>query len=235
MPSPDLFQNNPRVRIVSSFEELVDTRFRDGVNALCWPRVLEGDFADIIAHLDMPPGITHLSAEELRALPLSAAGKAAVEIMITDQERLSELGLDPVLDCVNGYVQREETGPVRTDVCSFHVDSATAEADTWLCTYHGASSEGLLNEEAIGRALIRETRAELLRIYGGSDDEGFAEWLNDHFYDLHYAPLPEAKPYTFGVGNLWRIATEYPDSPVPPCIHRAPDPIAGQKRLLLIS
>jgi pyruvate/oxaloacetate carboxyltransferase len=63
MYSPDLFPNNPRVRIVSSFEELVDTRFRDGVNALCWPRVLEGDFAEIVAHLDMPPGITHLTAE----------------------------------------------------------------------------------------------------------------------------------------------------------------------------
>ena len=25
-------------------------------------------------------------------------------------------------------------------------------------------------------------------------------------------------------GNLWRIAVEYPDSPVPPCIHRAPLP-----------
>jgi len=235
MPSPDLFPNHPRVRVVTSFDELLSTTFADGVNALCWPRALEGDFAEVITHLDVPAGISHLSAEELRALPLSLAGKTAVEIMIADQERLSELGLDPVLDCVNGYVQPEETGPVRTDVCSFHVDSATAEADTWLCTYHGASSEGLLNEEAIARVNIPTTRAKLLEVYGGADDADFAEWLNDHFYDLHYAPLPGAQPYTFGMGNLWRIATEYPGSPVPPCIHRAPDPIAGQKRLLLIS
>ena len=235
MPSTDLSLTNPRIRVVTSFDELLSTPFANGVNALCWPRVLEGDFAEVVAHLTVPPGISHLSADELRALPLSATGKAAVEIMIADHERLSEQGLDPVLDCVNGYVQPEEAGPVRTDVCSFHVDSATAEADTWLCTYHGASSEGLLNEEAIARVHLPETRARLLECYGGADDEGFAEWLNDHFYDLHYAPLPGAQPYTFGVGNLWRIATQYPGSPVPPCIHRAPDPVEGQKRLLLIS
>lgn len=235
MPSPDPFPNHPRLRVVTSFDELMSTAFEDGVNALCWPRVLEGDFAEVVAHLDVPPGISHLSAGELRALPLSAAGKVAVEIMIADQERLSELGLDPVLDCVNGYVQPEEPALLRTDVCSFHVDSATAEADTWLCTYHGASSEGLPNEQAIAHVDVPETRARLLKGYGGEDDEDFTEWLNDHFYDLHYAPLPGAQPYTFGVGHLWRIATQHPGSPVPPCIHRAPDPIAGQKRLLLIS
>ena len=105
----------------------------------------------------------------------------------------------------------------------------------YLCTYFGAASEGLNNEEAIRRVDVPETRAELLSLYGGGDDECFHEGLEDHYYDLHYAPLPHAKPYSFGVGNLWRVATLHDDCAVPPCIHRAPDPVPGQKRLLLIS
>lgn len=223
------------VRLVASFEELVTTRFSDGVNALCWPRTLVGDFADVVNHLVVGQGITHLEAETLRSLPLSPAGEAAVETMLADHRLLSEHGLLPTLDCIHGYVQAEETGPVRTDVCSWHADCATCEADTYLCTYFGASSEGLSPHEVMRRVDVPETRAQLLRVYGGADDEDFAEWLNDHYYDLHYAPLPGAQPFAFGVGNLWRVATLHEGCPVPPCVHRAPDPVPGQKRLLLIS
>lgn len=226
---------NDRVRIVSSFEELLDTRFADGVNALCWPRVLEGDFAEVLNHLDVEPGITALEADRLQALPLSADGRKAVSAMLGDAALLQDCGLQPELNCIHGYTHDIDSGPMRTDVCSFHADSATVEADTWLCTYIGASSEGLLNEEALRRAELPETRALLWKLYGGTDEAGFAEWLNDHFYDLHYAALPGARPYSFGIHHLWRIATEHPGCAVPPCIHRAPDPVPGQKRLLLIS
>ncbi|HEX2751325.1 MAG TPA: hypothetical protein VHM91_25170, partial [Verrucomicrobiales bacterium] len=104
------------------------------------------------------------------------------------------------------------------------------------CTYHGPSSEGLPNEEALRRVDIPEIRAELLRLFGGEDDEAFHEYLSENSYDLHYAPLPHAHPYTFGAGNLWRIATLWPGSPVLPCIHRAPSTEPSQPpRLLLIS
>jgi hypothetical protein len=83
---------------------------------------------------------------------------------------------------------------------------------------------------------IPEIRAELLRLYGGNDDAGFLEYLAENFYDLHYAPLARARPFSFGIGNLWRIAIKYPGSPVPPCVHRAPLTLPGQPaRLLLIS
>ncbi len=235
MPATDLPSTHPRIRIVASFDELVSTRFANGVNALCWPRTLEGDFAEVLNRLTAGQGITHLVEDDLHALPLSAAGGAAISIMLADLAMLRQCGLEPTLDCINGYIQPEEAGSMRTDVCSWHVDSATCEADTYLCTYFGASSEGLPNEEAIRRVDVPETRALLLEAYGGADDEHFHEWLNDHYYDLHYAPLPDAKPYAFGVGNLWRVATLHDGCPVPPCIHRAPDPISGQKRLLLIS
>ena len=123
-----------------------------------------------------------------------------------------------------------------TDVFSFHADSATVEADTYLCTYHGSPSEGLRNDEAQRRVDIPATRAELLKRFGGNDDDAFREYLKENCYDLHYAPIPSARPFSFGLGNLWRIATDYPGCPVPPCIHRAPATLPGESpRLLLIS
>ncbi|HCN79239.1 MAG TPA: hypothetical protein DIT13_18905 [Verrucomicrobiales bacterium] len=235
MPASSFPPNHPRIRVVGAFDELVTARFESGVNALCWPRVLEGDFEEVVMKLKAGPGITHLTEDMLRALPLSAAGRLAAAAMLDDYQRLADHGLQPALDCVNGYEHAEETGPVRTDVCSWHADSATAEVDTWLCTYHGASTEGLINEEAIRRVDVPETRAELLKLYGGADDGDFREWLNERFYDLHYAPLPHARPYAFGAGNLWRIATLHDSCAVPPCVHRAPGFVPGQKRLLLIS
>jgi hypothetical protein len=226
----------PRIRRVASFHELITTPFADGVNALCWPRTLAGDFAEVVELLAAGQGITTLDDERLQALPVSAAGRVAIETLLADQRLLREHDLDPVLNCINGYPRDEEPGPVATDVLSFHVDSATVQADTWLCTYHGAVSEGLRNDQAQRRVDISETRAELLKLYGGEDDADFQEYLNENCYDLHYAALPQAQPFTFGLGNLWRIATEYPGSPVPPCIHRAPETQPGDPvRLLLIS
>ncbi|MFO1437012.1 MAG: hypothetical protein U1F81_01745 [Verrucomicrobiaceae bacterium] len=234
MPLDPLVLQNPQTRVVDTFEALVGFRFENGVNAVCWPRDLEGDFAEVVSCLHVPQGITHLTEELLHSLDLSPAGQKAVEVMLADMERLRERELLPTLDCVNGYTHEIES-PVRTDVCSFHADSATVQADTWLCTYHGASSEGLRNDEVICRVDVPETREELRQLHAQEDDMPFEEWLEEHFYTLHYAPQPGAVPFRFGRGNLWRIALQYPDSPVLPCIHRAPDPMPGEKRLLLIS
>lgn len=220
---------------MQSFDELVTTRFANGVNALCWQRTLEGDFAEVEASLDVETGITQLDEVDLLGLRLSAAGQRAVRAMLTDHRILADHGLQPELNCINGYPPTDPSVPLRTDVCSFHVDSATCEADTYLCTYFGASSEGLPFEQAVRHVDVTETRSRLLSTHGGADDKRFAEWLNDHHYELHFAPLPGAKPFTFGVGNLWRVATLHRGCAVPPCIHRAPDPLPGQKRLLLIS
>ena len=226
----------PRIKVVRSFQELVATPFADGVNALCWPRTLPGDFGEVVEHLGSGEGITTLDDAQLRGLPLSAAGRAAIEILLEDQRLLRDHDHDPVLNCVNGYARDENPGPVSTDVFSFHADSAPVQTDTWLCTYHGPASEGLRNDEAQRRVDLPETRAELLRLFGGEDNDAFREYLNEHCYDLHYAAIPQARPFSFGLGNLWRIAVDWPGSPVPPCIHRAPETQPGEPpRLLLIS
>ena len=224
------------IKVVKSFEELAATRFENPFNALCWPRTLAGDFREVVEKLGAGEGITTLDESRLRRLPLSPDGRVAVDILLEDLRLLREHNLDPVLNCIHGYPRDEDAGPVPTDVFSFHVDSAPVEADTWLCTYYGPTSEGLRNEEAIRRVDVPETRSELLKVFGGKDDEDFVNYLHENCYDLHYAPLPEARPFSFGIGCLWRIAVEYPGSPVPPCIHRAPSTLPGDPaRLLLIS
>ena len=225
-----------RIKVVKSFEELVTTPFGGGVNALCWERTLAGDFSEVVERLGVSEGMTTLDDSRLNGLHLSAAGRAAVDILLEDQRLLRVRGLEPVLDCIHGYPRDEEQEVVRTDVYSFHVDSASVEANTWLCTYIGATSEGLRNDEAQRRVDIPGTRADLLRLFGGKDDGDFLEYLRENCYDLHYAAVPQARPFSFGLGNLWRIATEWPGSPVPPCIHRAPETLPGDSpRFLLIS
>ncbi|HEX2860856.1 MAG TPA: hypothetical protein VHN79_04420 [Lacunisphaera sp.] len=226
-----------RIRRAGSFSELVALPFADGVNACCWPRALDGDFGEVVAQLGASDeAIVTLDETRLRSLPLGAAGRRAVEILLADLKSLRDLGRDPVLNCIHGYPRDEGDGPVRTDVFSFHADSAPVEADTWLCTYYGPASEGLRNEDAVRRVDLPATRAGLLRMHGGQDDAEFREFLRENCYDLHYAPKEGARPYAFGVGHLWRIAVEWPGSAVPPCVHRAPHTEPGDgPRLLLIA
>lgn len=236
MPALTQPTGQPRTKTISSFDELLATPFAGSVNALCWPRALPGDFGEVVAALGAGEGIVPLDEECLAALTLSSAGRAARDVLLADLRLLRTHGLAPELNCIHAYPRDDAAATVPTDVYSFHADSAPVEASTWLCTYHGAASEGLLNEHTHRRVDIPATRAELLKEYGGADDAGFAEFLRDNCYDLHYAPLPGAQPYPFGLGHLWRIAVDWPGSPVPPCVHRAPAQLPGQApRLLLIS
>lgn len=226
----------PRIRLVGSLHELITTPFAEGINAICSPRTLVGDFAEVLRHVTASEETNALDEAFLEGLSLSPAGQTARQTLLADQRTLREHGLAPILDCIRGYPRDEDPGPVPTDVFSFHVDSATCEAETYLCTYFGPSSEGLRNDQAQRRVEIPETRAELLRCFGGPDDEAFREYLSENCYDLHYAPLPGATPFIFGLGNIWKIAVDHPGSPVPPCIHRAPTTLPqAPPRLLLIS
>lgn len=224
------------IKVVHSFDELVSTPFSDGINALCWQRELPGDFHEVVNLLNCTSAITTLDASHLNTLTLSPAGQAARDVLLTDQKLLREHGLSPTLDCIREYPRDEASEVVPTDVYSFHVDRAEITADTYLCTYIGAPSEGLQNAQAIRKIDLHEIRAALLQQYEGSDDQEFEAYLSECCYDLHYAPLAGAEPYSFGEGNLWRIALKHPGCAVPPCIHRAPESLPSQPpRLLLIS
>ena len=225
-----------RIKTVRSFAELVATPFAEGVNALCWSRTLPGDFGEVVAKLGAGEGVVTIEESELLQLAVSSAGRMAIDVLREDLRQLREQERDPVLNCIHDYPRDEGPGLVRTDVFSFHVDSAPDEADTWLCTYFGPASEGLRNEEARRKVEIPAVREKLRKDLGAeADNEEFRAALRERCYDLHYAAVEGTRPYSFGVGNLWRIAVDWPGSAVPPCIHRAPaTPQEAPARLLLI-
>lgn len=220
-----------QIHCVASFQELISTPFHGDVNAMCWTRKLTGDFSEIVRKAELNGNITVIEPDELRELRLSEQGQLAREILLNDLELLTAHGASPVLNVIRQYDSDDSFFP--TDVYSFHVDRSPVPTDTFLCTYYGSSSEILPNAQSIKKVLIPEIRSELRKKYGGVD-EGFEAFLSEHFFDLHYQAKPGAHPISTGIGNLWKLAVDHPQSQVAPCVHRAPKEEHGQNRLLLI-
>ena len=218
---------------VTNFHDLVSTPFAGEINAICWARDLQGDFSEIVEKLILSENIKELKEEELHELQLSDQGNLAREILINDMNLLKHHGASPVLNLIKYYDTDDEHSFFPTDVYSFHVDRSPIPIDTFLCTYYGDSSEILPNSEAIKKVLIPEIRSELKKLYTGTDID-FESFLSENFFDLHYLPKANANPISLGLGNLWRLAIDHPESLVPPCIHRAPREKSGKTRLLLI-
>lgn len=216
-----------------NFQDLVSTPFSGVINAICWSRQLTGDFSEIVGKLALSGNITTIEQEELQELQLSEQGQLAREIILNDLAALKAHGASPTLNVIS-YYDRDDTFPILpTDVYSFHVDRSPVPTDTFLCTYYGDPSDILPNSQGKKKVLIPEIRDELKKLYDGAD-EGFETFLSDNFFDLHYQATTDARPVSLGVGHLWRLAVDHPESQVPPCIHRAPEERSGQNRLLLI-
>lgn len=229
----DLTYADNQIVGVASFQELVATPMQGKVNALCWARKLQGDFSEIVANVTLTGNITTIEPEELQALALSEQGQLAREIILSDWELLKAHGASPTLNIIK-YYDRDETNPfLPTDVYSFHVDRSPVPTDTFLCTYLGEPSEILPNAQAEQKILIPEIRQELQKHYTGPEAD-FEDYLKEHFFDLHYQPKPEAHTISLGLGHLWRLAVDHPESEVPACVHCAPQEKNGQYRLLLI-
>lgn len=223
------------MRVVDSFADLLSVPFEGQCNAICWRRSIEGDFEQVVRRLPAGEELATIDEAELAAVPVDAAGAAAVSALLADLRALREAGHAPELNCIERYV-RDCDEVLPTDVHSFHVDSATVPTDTFLCCYSGAPSQGLGVADAEACVHVPHLRAALLARHGGPDDESFAAYLHEHHFDLHYRPLPHAQPFSMGIGHLWRLAVRFPGSPVPACIHRAPPTRPGDpRRLLLIS
>jgi len=227
------FSDHHQVKMVSSFSELVNTRFQGAMNAICWHRNLVGDFKEIVTTLQLKDDITEVSGEDLLALELSEEGSMAREIILNDLQLLTDFGTSPVLNLLKCYERDEELGFISTDVYSYHVDRSPVGTDTFLCTYYGTASDIIPNDQVEQKILIPEIREQLKKLHDGPEDE-FEDFLKEYFFDLHYQPKPNAEPVNLGVGHLWRIAVDHPDQEVLPCVHRAPVENDGEYRLLLI-
>ncbi|MBO9566189.1 MAG: hypothetical protein J7621_25670 [Niastella sp.] len=229
----DLSHAEHQIHCVTNFEDLVSTPFNGIVNAICWMRKLTGDFSEIVRKVTLNGNITTIEQEELCALPLSEQGHLAREILLNDWKLLEAHDASPILNVIKYYDQDDTYPFFPTDVYSFHVDRSPIPTDTFLCTYYGDSSEILPNSKGKKKVLIPEIREELKKLYHGSAD-GFESFLSEHFFDLHYQAEPDARPISLGIGHLWRLAVDHPESKVPPCLHRAPKERSGQHRLLMI-
>lgn len=222
-----------RHRVVSSFDALLAPFTRE-VNAWCFARVLDADFESIATALasraDEEDGV--LAVDEALLRDLRDVDTRAVKVLLHDLTRLGELGREPQLNVITRYPPDTRGLPISVDVHSFHVDRAPIEADTFLCTYAGACSEGLENEDALRLVDDPALNAALRAMPGAA--EGFDDFLAEHSFDLHFAMRPGARPFSFGVGALWRVAVDWPGAPSLPCVHRAPAH-DGRARLLLIS
>lgn len=227
------FSNHKQISVVSSFSELVSSNFQGDRNAICWYRNLNGDFQEIVKKLQLKENITEISVDDLLALQLCEYGRLAREIIISDIQQLTELGASPTLNLIQNYERDDELDYISTDVYSFHVDRSPIPTDTFLCTYHGAASEILPNDQVEQKILVPEIREKLKNLHDGPEAE-FENFLEEYFFDLHYRAKPESKPVNLGLGHLWRLAVDHPTQQVLPCVHRAPIEIDGEYRLLLI-
>ena len=229
----NIFSDSGQIGIVSTFAELVHTDFKGERNALCWHRNLEGNFKEIVTQLQLKENITEVYPEDLLALQLSEQGSIAREIILNDFRLLTDFGASPSLNLLKCYERDEEFDFISTDVYSYHVDRSPIATDTFLCTYHGAASDIIANDQADQKIRIPEIREKLVALHNGPAEE-LEAFFKDNFFDLHYQAQPNATPVNLGVGHLWRLAVDHPKQQVLPCIHRAPVEKEGEYRLLLI-
>lgn len=227
------FLDNDQIGTVATFSELVQTEFKGKQNALCWYRNLEGDFKEIVSQLQLKEDITEVSPEDLLALQLSEMGNKARAIILEDLRVLTDFGASPSLNLLKCYERDDAFDFIATDVYSYHVDRSPIATDTFLCTYHGAASDIIANDQAEQKILIPEIRNKLKALHQGPEEE-FESFLKEYFFDLHYQAKPFAQAVNLGVGHLWRLAVDHPNQQVLPCIHRAPIENDGEYRLLLI-
>lgn len=229
----DLSHAEQHIHCVTNFQDLVSAPFQGKMNAICWTRRLTGDFSEIVKKVELNGNIMAIEPEMLLAFQLSEQGQLAREVLLNDWKLLEAHGASPILNVIKSY-DRDDAYPFfPTDVYSFHVDRSPIPIDTFLCTYYGEPSELLPNSQARQKVLIPEILDELKKRYHGADED-FGSFLSEHFFDLHYQAEPDARPISLGLGHLWRLAVDHPESQVPPCVHRAPKEKPGQNRLLLI-
>ncbi|MCG9879339.1 MAG: hypothetical protein MH472_01955 [Bacteroidia bacterium] len=220
-----------QIRRFKTIDECLQTPFSGIVNAHVFERTLDGDFEEIIVSVNSTDKMVELDIDLLSKLRLSEAGERAKAQLIEDYRYLQNMGASPTLNLIKCY-DRDEVFPFfPTDVYSFHVDASPVPNDTILCTYFGAPSEIIANADAEQKVLIPEIRAELKKLYHGADS-GFEAFLKEHYFDLHYQAKPGANIMSLGLGNIWRLAGDYPGNLTLPSVHRAP--VETGYRLMII-
>ena len=229
----NLYNSINQIEIVKSFEDFISKPFHDEVNAIGLLRNTEANFKEIVDKFLTEEDIIEISIADLDLLELSDSGVKAKNMIKDDYNNLLEAGCQPTLNLINKYMKDDEFDFISTDVYSFHVDRSPIPTSTILCTYYGASSDIISNDEVVQKILVPEIRKNLNQLYD-ENDGSFEDFLEDNFFDLHYQELPNANPINLGNINIWRLAVDNPYQNVKPCVHRAPIENINEPRLLLI-
>ena len=106
----DRSQKSHQIQVVNSIEDLFSAPFQGAINAICWQRELNGDFAEIVNKADFYGNVTLLDEEDLLELDLSAAGQVAREVLLTDMRLLEAQGASPSLNVIREY-ERDDAYP----------------------------------------------------------------------------------------------------------------------------
>ncbi|WP_158841217.1 hypothetical protein [Polaribacter sp. L3A8] len=226
-------QTENQIQQVTNFKDLTSSPFQGEVNAMCWSRNLIGDFSEIVKKAPLEGNMAELTPQKLLELQLSKEGQLARTILLNDFKLLKTHGASPTINLIRCYERDDVFPSLPTDVYSFHVDRSPIPTDTFLCTYYGEASDILPNAQGTQKILIPEIRAELKKLYDGPD-AGFEAFLSEFFFDLHYQAKPEAQIISLGIGHLWKLAIDHPESKILPCLHRAPKEKTGETRLMMI-
>ena len=82
---------------ITNFQDLVSTPFDGAINAICWARILTGDFAEIVEKIMINEYLAVLQEEQLCELQLGEQGQLAREILLNDLKLLTAHGASPIL------------------------------------------------------------------------------------------------------------------------------------------
>jgi hypothetical protein len=207
VPKPDYVPDNyPRIETVATLPRLAHDFYDGAVNCRLLPRRLTEDFTALAAHLEKvrPPrhGLSLFDARDLQSgrPAMTDAVRAAADVVIADIAAMDRmLRRRTHLRLIHAYPD-----PVAYE---FHGDPANRVV---LCTYLGATTEGLRNDQ------VATTRYEYLRQA-----------------DIH-APVCTAKDgadiFSFRPGDI-AVHAGVSGNEVAPFLHRAPR-VAGTRLLL---
>lgn len=230
---PPQYSQSEQIGVVDSFYNLLHQPFKGKINAYGFLRQFDANFREIIEVLNNENLIVDIAIDDLKQLTLSPSGEMAKQIIIEDFQRLQDFGAQPNLNIINSYPKDDEFDFISTDVYSFHVDRSPIPTSTILCTYFGASSDIIANNQVVQKIKVPTIREQLKSTFNLSEDE-IEIFAVENYFDMHFHLLSEAKPINLGNHHIWRLAVDHPNQQVLPCVHRAPTENVDEPRLLLI-
>ena len=192
------------IKVVDNLKDFVDEGFSSETNVILFRRRLSANFNAAAGDLCE---IFALRQEDYKGIKQLSEAELEAAYLQASGETRKALGI--IIDDIRSQKEIWDEVSLRLITPSggdktYHTDGADNGLGRVLCSYNGPATEGLVPEETT------------------IDKQGF------------YIAAPDAKPFAFRVGDLWRCAGSrgVKNANVPPFVHRAPG--SKNPRLLLV-